>query len=101
MSGAPAEEGEAPRRTALYEQVGPDEHQKAPIDSIVVDYRERLKVLREESTNAYEKQFRALVEATRESIKDVFTVEQAARYDSLVAEYDRTREKERAANNEG
>ncbi len=101
VTASPADEVEEPRRTPMYEKVGPTEEQKVLLDSIVVEYRERLRAIREASDRAYQSQFQALVGATRLEIKEIFTAEQAARYDSLVAEYERTRAKQRASANEG
>lgn len=91
-STAPEEE-----RTPLYAQVGPADDQKVLIDSIVVEFRKEMSALRREWRQGYEAQRDALVASTRTAIKDVFTAEQAAQYDSLAAEYDRRQAEERAA----
>lgn len=91
------ETAESPRRTPMYEQVGPSSEQKTLIDSIVRIHREKTRALRKESQMAYDLRLGALVDSTRLAIKEVFTAEQAARYDSLVAEYDRRQAEERAA----
>ncbi|MEQ8330159.1 MAG: hypothetical protein RH859_06770 [Longimicrobiales bacterium] len=84
---------EEPRRRSMYEQVGPSPEQKTLIDSIVRIHREKTRGLRRE----YDFRLGALIDSTRLAIKEVFTAEQAARYDSLVAEYDRRQAEERAA----
>lgn len=95
------EEEEPQRRTPMYEQVGPSDEQMVLIDSIVKEYRAEMKSLRETSRAAWEAEERALVHSTREAIKGVFTPEQAARYDSLVVEYDRQRAERREAERRG
>lgn len=93
---AEAEAKPSERRTPMYEQVGPAPEQKVLIDSIVLEYREKSRALRAESRRLYEMELDLLVDSTRQAIKQVFTAEQAARYDSLVAEYDRRQAEERA-----
>jgi hypothetical protein len=80
-----------PRRIPMYEQVGLDEAQKIVIDSIVAVYRADMKALHAEFRAAYNPRYQALIDGVRASIKGVLTPEQAAEYDSLVAEYERKR----------
>jgi len=79
------------RRVPMYEQVGPDPTQSVLIDSIVVEHRARMDSLHEVFRATYDPQYEAIVEETREAIKQVFTPEQAATYDSLTEERDRRR----------
>ncbi|MFQ5535835.1 MAG: hypothetical protein ACE5GJ_00150 [Gemmatimonadota bacterium] len=92
------EEDEAPqeRRTPMYEQVGPTADQKVLIDSIVSVHREKMRALQEEFRAAYTPRYEALIDSTRNAIKEVFTPEQTARYDSLLQEFDARRAEERA-----
>lgn len=78
-------------RVPMYMQVGPNEEQKARIDSIVKVHRESLKALEKELRDAYRPRYRALVEQTREAIKGVLNPDQVMVYDSLLADYDRRR----------
>jgi len=89
----------AERRQPLYMQVGPDEAQKAAIDSIVQEYRKAMGALHEEFAAAYDPRYEALLQETRAAIKGVLTPEQARAYDSLVAVWDSLsaqRERQRA-----
>lgn len=102
------EDGEG--RVPMYERVGLRADQEARIDSIVSHHRSSMRALEEEFESEYQamrdlqKQFRdaynprywAIVDSTRQAIKAVLDAEQAARYDSLVAEYDRRRRSERS-----
>lgn len=97
----PAEDAEAvadeeEERTPMYEQVGPTDAQSGLIDSIVVEHRAKMEALQEQFRDAYNPRYEALIDSTREAIKDVFTAEQAAQYDSLIADYER-RKAEREA----
>jgi Spy/CpxP family protein refolding chaperone len=76
------------RREPLYMQVGPDEAQKAAIDSIVQEYRKAMGALHEEFRAAYDPRYEALLQETRSAIKGVLTPEQAQAYDSLLAVWD-------------
>ncbi|MDZ7779102.1 MAG: hypothetical protein U5R14_04075 [Gemmatimonadota bacterium] len=89
------EDGES-ERTPMYEQVGPDSAQSVVIDSIVREHRARMDSLNREFQENYDPRFRAIVEETREAIKEVFTPEQAARYQELVEARDRERAAEEA-----
>ena len=90
----PAEEAEAvtdeaeEERTPMYEQVGPTADQSLLIDSIVTEHRSKMGALQEQFRLDYNPRYDALIDSTRESIKDVFTAEQAARYDSLIADWE-------------
>ena len=88
------------RRTPMYEQVGPTPGQKVLIDSIVEHHRDAMQRLHEEFREAYNPRYRALIHDTRDAIKGVFTPEQAAAYDSLLAERDRSR-RERESRKDG
>ncbi len=88
------------RRVPMWEQVGPNEIQKASIDSIVRDHRGAMKSLHREFDDAYSPRYRALVAETREAIKSVFDLDQRMEYDSLLADWDRRREEERARRDE-
>jgi hypothetical protein len=44
--------------------------------------------------NAYDPRFRALIDTSRAAIRDIMTPDQAAQYDSLLAENDRRRRQE-------
>lgn len=77
------------RRGRIFDQVDLSDRQKTTIDSIVVFHRERMRVLNDEFREAYYPRFYGLIDETRALIKDEMTEEQAARYDSLLAEFDR------------
>jgi NADPH-dependent glutamate synthase beta subunit-like oxidoreductase len=79
-------EEEAPRRTPMYEQVGPDSAQSVMIAALVEEHRARMNALNEEFQENYDPRYRAIIEETREAIKEVFTAEQAAEYQRLVEE---------------
>jgi hypothetical protein len=85
------DEPDEERRVPMYEQVGPNPEQSVLIDSIVVEHRARMDSLHEVFRETYDPQYEAIVEQTREAIKQVFTPEQAATYDSLTEERDRRR----------
>ena len=89
-------EEEEEDRPPMYEQVGPTADQKVVIDSIVVGFRARMESLQQQFREAYNPRYDALIDSTREAIKDVFTAEQAAQYDSLIADFER-RKAEREA----
>lgn len=91
-------EPEEPRRTPMYEQVGPDSAQSVQIAALVQEHRARMDALNREFQENYDPRYRAIVEETREAIKRVFTPEQAARYQEIVDERDRRRAAEEAAN---
>ena len=88
------------RRVPMWEQVGPNEMQKASIDSIVRDYRGAMKSLHREFDEAYSPRYQALLIETREAIKSVFDLEQRAMYDSLLVDWDRRREEDRERRDE-
>ena len=88
---------EEPRRQYMFERVGLSPDQRAVIDSIVVGHRARMSALRQQFSEEYDPQYRAIVEATRENIKGVMTPEQAAMYDSLTTARDRERAAEESA----
>lgn len=87
---AVSEEPEQPeRRGRIFDQVNPSPEQKAKMDSIVVFHRERMRALNEEFREAYYPRFYGLIDEARVRIKQEMTAEQAAKYDSLLAEFDR------------
>ena len=99
--GTPEAEGEEePRRTAMYDQVGPDSAQSVMIAALVVEHRARMNALNEEFKENYDPRYRAIIEETREAIKEVFTPEQAAEYQRLVEEADRRRAAEQDGGND-
>ncbi len=75
----------------LFEQVGLSSDQRQVVDSIVATYRQSVRQLRDEYNKEYDPRFRAVVERTRASIKQVMTPEQASKYDSLLTANDRQR----------
>lgn len=99
------------RGEPLYRQVGElDPAQEAAIDSVVADYRRSMKELHEEFESEYEPaleelkagyrarfepRYSAIIEEARAAIQEVLTPQQAARYDSLVTDFDRRREERR------
>jgi hypothetical protein len=91
VDGQPASaEAEQPeRRGRIFDQVDLSARQKTTIDSIVVFHRERMRTLNDEFRDAYYPRFYGLIDETRALIKEEMTEEQAARYDSLLAEFDR------------
>jgi Spy/CpxP family protein refolding chaperone len=93
-----AADTDEPRRTPMYEQVGPDSAQSVEIAALVEAHRARMDALNREFQENYDPRYRAIVEETREAIKQVFTPEQAARYQEIVEERDRRRAAEEAAN---
>jgi hypothetical protein len=89
------------RRSLIVEQVGLSDEQQVEIDSIVREYRSRVRELHdeieEEIQAAYQPRYGVLLEEVRGEIKDVLTPSQRVAYDSLLAEYDRRREERRRA----
>ena len=97
-------EGDGGRdRTPMYEQVGElTDDQRARIDSVVTDFRETGRSLwraqeeeMEPLRDRWQARFDSLVEATRSEIRAVMTEEQAERYDSLIADWERRRDERR------
>jgi hypothetical protein len=92
--------GDAARqRHLIVEQVGLSTEQKVQVDSIVNEYRQRVRELQDqlqdELREAYTPRYRELLEQTRTEIKGVLSADQAVAYDSLLAERDRRREQRR------
>lgn len=91
----PADEAEAvtgeveEERAPMYQQVGPTEEQSVLIDSIVVEHRAKMGALQDSFRSTYNPRYEALIDSTRDAIKNVFSAEQAAQYDSLIADYER------------
>jgi hypothetical protein len=98
------------RRAPMYERVGLKPGQRERIDSVLAHHRTAMKALNDEFSDDYQamrdlqKQYREayspryweIVESTRAANKAVFDGEQAARYDSLLVEFDLRRRSERA-----
>jgi len=86
-------------RHLLVEQVGLSEAQKTRVDSIVDQYRQRVRDLQDELQAelrvAYTPRYRELLEQTRTDIKGVLSPDQAVAYDSLLADRDKRREQRR------
>ncbi len=80
------------RRGLIVERVDLEPPQRESVDSIIRDFRDRYRSIQGEMRERYEPRTRALVDSTRSAIMEVLTPEQAARYDSLLAEADRERE---------
>lgn len=95
------DQGEERRRTRMYERVGLSDAQLVMVDSIVVHYRSDVRELQRESREAYDRQYMALVEAVRESIKGVMTADQRMQYDSILAAFDERRRARRQEREEG
>jgi Spy/CpxP family protein refolding chaperone len=79
------------RRTPMYEQVGITDAQRVSIDSIMVDARNRHRAIQTEHREAYEVQYRALLDSVRETIKGVMTDDQRVEYDALLRASDERR----------
>ena len=79
------------RRPLLVEQVGLTADQKAQVDVIVENSRQRMRSLEKDTRP----QYRAIIEATRTAIKEVLTNEQRVEYETLLSEHDREREERR------
>jgi hypothetical protein len=109
-STAPSTPGQrASRRPPLYFEVKPalDAKQLADADQVVTKRREAVKSLMAEPgvdslykqmkaaekqfKEAYDPRFRALIDTSRAAIRQIMTPEQAAKYDSLLADQDRKR----------
>lgn len=95
-----AAEEERPRRY-MFEEVDLSPEQRAVVDSLAVRHRAAMSALRQQFSEEYDPQYRAIVVATREAIKDVMTPEQAAKYDSLTTARDRQNAAEDSASGEG
>ena len=80
-----------PRRTPMYQQVGPTEAQTLLIDSILEDQLQHMRSLHEEFRTTYLPQYQALIQQTREAILEIFTEEQASEYRVLLQEFDESR----------
>ncbi len=79
------------RRPLLVEQVGLTVDQKAQVDEIVENSRQRMRSLEKDTRP----QYRAIIEETRTAIKGVLTNEQRAEYETILSEHDREREERR------
>jgi Spy/CpxP family protein refolding chaperone len=86
-----AGEGEASKenepRGRIIDQVDLTHEQQGAVDSIVEHHRQEIAQLQ----SVYQPRFRAIVDDTREAIKEILTSEQRALYDSLLAKNDERR----------
>jgi hypothetical protein len=83
-------EEDPPReRRMLIERVGLTPDQKLQVDSIVAVMGGRMSDLQKD----YRRQYWAVVDSSRASLKQILTMEQAVMYDSLLAESDRRRDR--------
>ena len=76
-------------RRRFYDRVDPTPDQKMAMDSIVETHRERMRALNDEFREAYYPQYYGLIDESRARIRERMTPEQAARYDSILAEFDK------------
>lgn len=97
------QDGEQPqprqRRPLVYEQLNPSPAQTAVIDSIMHVHRQRMNSLDKEYRDVrvqYEERYNELVRETRAAIAGVFPSDVAEEYRRLLAEFDESREAERA-----
>ena len=88
-------DGEKGRRL-IVERVDLTPEQRERVDSLVGIHRERMKALRREFRAEYRPRYRELVEDARDGIRALLTPAQRVTYDSLLAEHDRRRERDRA-----
>ncbi len=99
---AQTREGEGPegerRRRYIYEQVEPTAEQQVVIDSMMKVYignreslQEKLRTDYRELRSSYDPRYQLLGEGIRSSIKDIFSEEQAAEYQTLLDDFDRQR----------
>ncbi len=79
------------RRPLLVEQVGLTVDQKAQVDEIVENSRQRMRSLEKDTRP----QYRAIIEETRSAIMGVLTDEQRAEYETILAEHDHERDERR------
>lgn len=88
------EGGERTRRVPMWEQVGGlSQEQHASIDSIVDHHRAAMRSLQREFEAEYNPRYWAVIEETREAIKDVMSASQAETYDSLLTHFDSRRDR--------
>lgn len=88
------------RRPLVYEQLNPTPDQNAVIDSILRVHRTRMNELDKEYRavrHEYNANYDAVIQDTRDAIAAVFPPDVATEYRRLLAEFDRRREAERAA----
>ena len=89
----------------LYHQVGMlTAQQNASIDSIMELQKESIRELKrdfDEFRDKYNSRMSKIARGTREAIKGVLTAEQAMRYDSLLAEYHRSRRASEGSEGQG
>jgi len=79
-------------RRLIVDRVGLEAGQEARIDSIVQAHRKRMKALQKEFRAEYNPRYWALVEETRDAIREELTPAQRRTYDSLLVEWDRRRD---------
>lgn len=82
-------------RRLIIDRVGLTPDQEERVDSIVRVHRQGMKELQREFRAEYNPRYRALIRETRDEIRGLLTPEQRSTYDSLLAEHDRRRERER------
>lgn len=80
-------EGEERRRGWIIERVDLRPDQQILVDSILEDFRERMKTFQRSSSREYGR----IVHEAREALKDVLDEDQRARYEALLEERDRRR----------
>lgn len=90
--------GDGPDRERRYviDRVEMDPERRSRVDSIIAFHRERTKELSREFEEEFRPRYRQIVSETREAIMSVLTDEQAAAYDSLLAERTRHRSRDDA-----
>ena len=116
-STAPSAPGQRAGRRPMYFEVSPalDAKQLAEADQVVVKRRDAVKALMAEPRvdslykemkaaekqfkEAYDPRFRALIDSSRAAIRQIMTPEQAAKYDSLLADQDRRRRQQAGNSN--
>lgn len=93
--GGDRDGSEKRERRLIIDRVGLTPEQEMRVDSIVRVHRQAMKELQREFRAEYNPRYRALIQETRDEIRGLLTLEQRTTYDSLLAEHDRRRERER------
>lgn len=89
---APAEEGEEEERESrgwILDELDLTPEQREEVDALVDHFREELKQMR----RSYRKDYDDLVQEVRGAVMAVLDEDQQARYEELLAEHDRKRER--------
>jgi hypothetical protein len=90
------------RRPPVYESMDPTPEQRVRMDSIMVAHRERMNLLHEDfsvAQQAYQTQYDALIQQTRDAITSLFPEDRRAEYRRrLEEEYDRPRQEREKLN---